>query len=76
MRRFCANLSLAVCLYSFAGWVYVAVVALVQPNTLSWQLTHLTKWPRTDTFGEGCFVISFLAFVTYRTLRRDAGAGS
>ena len=62
---------LAVALYGFAAWVYVAGVALFLPNTLSWQLTHLAKWPRTDTFGELSFVISFLAFIAYRLSRES-----
>ena len=52
----------AVALYGFAAWVYVALVALIQPHTLSFQLTHLAKWPRTDTFGEIAFAVSFVAF--------------
>jgi hypothetical protein len=62
----------AIALYAFAGWVYVALVALIQPQTLALQLTHLTKWPRTDTFGEISFVVSFIAFWGY-TLLRSAG---
>jgi hypothetical protein len=60
---------LALALYGFAGWLYVAGVALAQPQTLSWQLTHLASWPRTDTFGELSFVVSFVAFIAYRLTR-------
>jgi hypothetical protein len=56
-------------LYSFAGWVYIAIVALVEPDTLSWQLTHLAPYPREDTFGEACFVISLISYFTYNLLR-------
>jgi hypothetical protein len=63
--------ALAVALYAFAAWVYVAAVALALPNTLPWQLTHFASWPRTDTFGEASFVVSFMAFVIYR-LTRDS----
>jgi hypothetical protein len=66
-------LSLAVALYSFASWVYVALVALILPQTLPLQLTHLTRWPRTDTFGELSFIVSFLAFITYMLTRRWDG---
>ncbi len=71
MRSHLANLALAVCVYSFAAWIYVALVALLQPRTLSWQLTHFAAWPRTDTFGEVCFLLSFLAFIAHRTLRQE-----
>jgi hypothetical protein len=59
----------AIALYGFAAWVYVALVALIQPDTLGLQLTHLTKWPRTDTFGEISFVVSFIAFWLSLVLR-------
>jgi hypothetical protein len=69
MRRVINALSLAVAIYGFAAWIYVAAVALVQPDTLSLQLTHFSKWPRTDTFGEIGFVVSFVAFITFRLTR-------
>jgi len=60
-------------LYGFVAWVYVALVAVTQPQTLPLQLTHLTKWPRTDTFGEISFVVSLVAFWLQALLtgRRD-----
>lgn len=63
----------ALALYGFAAWVYVALVALIQPSTLTWQLTHLSKWPRTDTFGEISFAVSFVAFWLYTVLHRQHG---
>ena len=71
MRRVYNSIFLAVALYSFAAWAYVAATALAQPQTLSWQLTHLARWPRTDTFGELCFVLSFVAFIAYRLTREQ-----
>jgi len=56
-------------LYSFAGWVYIVLVALVEPNTLSLRLTHFAMFPHEDTFGEMCFVISFISFFAYSLLR-------
>jgi hypothetical protein len=70
-RRLLTAMTLAVALYAFAAWVYVAMVAVFLPDTLSWQLTHLAKWPRTDTFGEGAFVVSFLSFIAYRMVRGE-----
>jgi len=70
-RRVANALALAVALYGFAGWAYVAAVALARPHTLSWQLTHLARWPRTDTFGEVCFMVSFAAFIAYRLTRES-----
>jgi hypothetical protein len=69
MRRVFNTFSLAVAIYGFAAWAYVAAVALAQPQTLPWQLTHLTRWPRTDTFGEASFAVSFVGFIAYRLTR-------
>ncbi len=49
--------------YSFAGWAYIALNAVVHPESLAWPLTHLLSWPREDTFGIVCFVVSFGAAV-------------
>jgi hypothetical protein len=68
-RRLLLATCRAVALYAFAAWVYVALVALIQPQTLSLRLTHLASWPRTDTFGEVSFVVSFVAFWAYTVLR-------
>jgi hypothetical protein len=68
-----------VALYAFAAWVYIALVALVHPRTLVLQLTHLTKWPHEDTFGEVSFVVSLLCFFAHALLCDSApkvGRGS
>lgn len=69
MRRVYNSIFLAVALYGFAAWAYVAATALTQPQTLSWQLTHFARWPRTDTFGELSLALSFIAFIAYRLTR-------
>jgi hypothetical protein len=61
--------ALALAVYGFACWLYVAAAALAAPETLSMRLTHLANWPRTDTFGEFCFAMSFVAFIAYRLTR-------
>lgn len=55
-------------LYSFAGWVYIALAALLRPETLRLQLTHFTTFPHEDTFGEACFVISLVSYFAYSLL--------
>jgi hypothetical protein len=54
--------------YAFAAWVYIALVALVHPDTLVLQLTHFTKWPHEDTFGEISFVVSLVCFFAHGVL--------
>ncbi len=66
VRRVLNTVGLALAIYGFAAWGYVALVALIQPQTLAWRLTHLASWPRTDTFGEISFVVSFLGFIVFR----------
>lgn len=55
--------------YSFAGWAYIAANAVVHPESLAWPLTHLASWPREDTFGIACFVVSFVAALGRAALR-------
>jgi hypothetical protein len=62
-----ASRTLAV--YGFAGWVYIALVALVHPRTLGMQLTHFASLPHEDTFGETCFAVSLVSFFVYNLLR-------
>jgi hypothetical protein len=55
-------------MYAFAAWAYVALVAVFLPHTLGFQLTHFSKEPHTDTFGEISFVVSLISYVVYRLL--------
>ena len=59
---------LVVAIHAFAGWLYVALCALVHPATLRLQLTHFTTWPHEDTFGALCFVTSFAAALGFGVL--------
>ena len=67
-RRIALVAARTLALYGFAGWVYIALVALVHPNTLGMQLTHFAKLPHEDTFGEVCFVVSMVSFFIYNLL--------
>jgi hypothetical protein len=49
-------------IYSTAGGLYICVNAWVHPESLAWQLTHLTPWIREDTFGMMCFAVSALTY--------------
>jgi hypothetical protein len=65
------TLTRTLALYGFAAWVYIALVALVHPYTLGWQLTHFASFPHEDTFGETSFVVSFISYFTYTFLRES-----
>jgi len=56
--------------FGLAGWIYIAAIALVHPETLSWQLTHLTPWLREDVFGIISFIISFFSFFVWNITRK------
>jgi hypothetical protein len=58
-----------IALYSFAGWAYIALNAVVHPVSLGWPLTHFASWPHEDTFGASCFAVSFVSTLTVRMLR-------
>lgn len=68
-RKVLLALTRTLALYGFAAWVYVALIALVHPNTLSLPLTHFVGWPREDTFGAFSFVVSSVSFFCYSLLR-------
>jgi hypothetical protein len=68
-RRIALVTTRTLALYGFAGWIYIVVVALVEPNTLGMRLTHFASYPHEDTFGEACFAISLVSFFTYHMLR-------
>ena len=51
------------------GWLYIAAVALVHPETLKLQLTHFTPWPREDTFGIVSFAVSFVSFFIWNLVK-------
>ncbi|SRR6266702_8754535 len=71
-RRIAIGVSRTLAVYGFAGWVYIALVALVHPYTLRLQLTHFTKFPHEDTFGETCFGVSMVSFFIHSLLRSSA----
>lgn len=62
---------LTVAIYTFAGWTYIALNAVVHPVTLGLPLTHLAAWPHEDTFGVMCFAVSFACALAY-AIRRVA----
>jgi hypothetical protein len=68
VRRFAVVLTRTLALYAFAAWAYVALVAVFLPHTLGFQLSHFSKQPHTDTFGEVSFVVSLVSYFVYRML--------
>jgi hypothetical protein len=75
VRRIVIVLTRTLALYAFAAWGYVALVAVFLPRTLGFQLTHFSKQPHTDTFGEVSFVVSLVSYFIYRLLtEREAPA--
>ena len=62
--------SLGMAIYGLMQWVYVAICAIVVPETLPLPLTHLIPFLREDTSGFLGFAISFVGFVVYRSRTR------
>jgi hypothetical protein len=62
--------SLTTFVFGLLGWLYVAAVALVHPQTLPLQLTHFAPFPREDTFGEISFIVSLISFFIWNLVRR------
>lgn len=70
-RKFWRAVTLTGTVYGFAGWVYIALVALIHPHTLGLQLTHFFKFPHEDTFGAICFLVSLISFCIYNLIKED-----
>ena len=58
-------------IYSLLGGLYIVAVALIHPETLDIQLSHLTPWIREDTFGILSWIVSFWSFLIWNILRED-----
>jgi hypothetical protein len=65
-----SSVALTLFVFGLIGWIYIAAVALVHPETLSIQLSHLTPWIREDTFGIICFIVSFFSFFVWNLTRK------
>jgi membrane glycosyltransferase len=76
MRRVLNAVALTIAVYAFAAWVYVAMTAITQPQTLHLPLTHLESWPRTDTFGSMSFAASLVGFLVFVLTRERISPSS
>jgi hypothetical protein len=70
-RKLFRVLFLTLTLYGLAGWLYIVLNSEFHIYTLRWQLTHFSKWPHEDTFGEICFLVSFISFFMYNLIKED-----
>jgi hypothetical protein len=70
-RHVIRQLAWTVFIFSFAGWVYIVLNSEVHMYTLSWPLTHFFRHPREDTFGEICFLVSFISYLVYNLLKPE-----
>jgi hypothetical protein len=71
-RKIALEVSRTLAVYGFAGWFYIVLTALVEPDTLGMKLTHFASFPHDDTFGEVCFLISGAGFFIFNMLRTPA----
>ena len=65
------SLFLTLFLFGLFGWIYIAFNAVFHPWTLPLPLTHLAPWPREDTFGANCFLISMVSFFFWNLMRKE-----
>ena len=62
-------LSLTLFVFGLLGWLYIVLNSAVHPQTLSLPLTHLLPFPREDTFGIVCFLVSMISFFVWNIVR-------
>jgi len=70
LKKIIERLAFTFFLFSSLGGFYIIAVALVHPQTLPIQLTHLTPWIREDTFGMISWNISFISFLIWNLIRK------
>ena len=71
MRKIVKAASFTLFIFGLLGWLYIAAVSLVRPETLPIQLTHFAPWPREDTFGIVSFAVSFVSFFIWNLVKDD-----
>ncbi len=69
MRKIVKAASFTIFIFGLLGWLYIAAVALVHPETLPIQLTHFASWPREDTFGAVSFAVSLISFFIWNLIK-------
>ncbi len=57
--------------FGFIGWFYVAMIAIVHPGTLINPLTHFAPYPREDTFGMICYLVSMISFFVWNLVKDE-----
>ncbi len=68
--KFLRATTLTLFVFCLLGWAYIAMNAIFHPESLSWPLTHFASFPREDTFGALCFVISGVSFFIWNLLKK------
>jgi hypothetical protein len=58
-------------IFGLIAWGYVVGSTVFHPQTLTWQLTHLTPWIREDTFGIISFCVSFVSFFVWNLVKEN-----
>ena len=71
MRKIVKAASLTLFIFGLLGWLYIAAISLVHPETLPIQLTHFATWLREDTFGIVSFAVSFVSFFVWNLVKDD-----
>lgn len=65
------SLSRTLYLFGLFGWIYIALNAEFHPWTLSLPLTHFLPFPREDTFGVICFIVSMISYFSWSLIKED-----
>jgi hypothetical protein len=60
---------LTLSVFGFLGWFYIVLNSEFHMWTLSWPLTHFLPYPREDTFGAVCYVVSMISFFIWNVVR-------
>ncbi len=62
-------LTLTLFVFGLLGWIYIVLNSEIHMQTLAMPLTHFLPFPREDTFGELCFLVSSISFFFWNLIR-------
>lgn len=57
--------------FGFMGWFYIAMIAIFHLRTLGQPLTHFAPYPREDTFGAICYLVSMVSFFIWNLVKDE-----
>lgn len=69
LMKYIRSIALTLFVFGLLGWLYIVLNSEIHMWTLSMPLTHILPYPREDTFGIICFLVSMISFFIWDVTR-------